>query len=904
MRKNTQILRIIAFITAAFFTAEQLCLGMSPESLKILPQSEIRSNLEVTLPSELGTVKGVYFSERNTQFEPRSTIIHIQDAHANYEAQIQIKKILEYLQRTYGIRDYFLEGAAGKLEPKYLELFSDPKLNLKLADELAKQGEFTGAEMVLLENRKTRAQGIEEIPLYRQGYQALKKVFQKENESDTWLGKTGLEMDKAASQIFSPELREALQEWKHFEAGRREFLPYVQTLTKRAKKVLNLDLKDMDSQIEWPQLTRLLAVQEMEKKINPEQAEKEKVKLMTWLKRYQVTLSDQVPSAVSYLEKLDFKGGALHKAVSGQPLRQFLETFAKEANPKGFHFHDYPEFSRAAGIRILWEELNAEKMFEEIELLLTQILERLARSPEEKNLLALYRDKALLERLLHLELSRKEWERVSARRNELSPERMAVRLREFGHPEIASSSRQVGTHRNDVAKKIENPVIAKRPQADEAISFHQALRFYDIAIQREAAFEQKITSSMNKNKIQKAVVITGGFHTQGLEESWKKSETSFVTIVPRMNGENTLQKSLYRESMLQTKKTIFDLATQPSASILAPPKILQKMGFNPVRRWRNVFDHAAQIANVSRLRDLGAKLAGGSPQSLEIFSRIIKNRKPVSRLTHEPVFGELIRSEVRGSSFDPPAENYYLTHKGLFDEAPVFQDFETFRIWYQKNKSRLVSKEDEHEVLGASYTVLVLVHGGKIAAEKQQDFQRNSSAYEYGESSELIQRAPKFEDFETFRIWYQGNKLRLLSKKNKTEALGASYTVLVLVRAGKIADEKQQDFQRNAGAYEYAENSEAIRNAPKFEDFETFRIWYQGNKSRLISKENKAEVLGASYTVQVLVHAGKIATEKQQAFRFNAGAYEYAENSEAIRNAPKFEDFETFRIWYQGNKSR
>ena len=50
---------------------------------------------------------------------PQSPVlIHIQEAHANYDAQKNIRGILQYLSRYYGVDLVLMEGAGYKLEPK------------------------------------------------------------------------------------------------------------------------------------------------------------------------------------------------------------------------------------------------------------------------------------------------------------------------------------------------------------------------------------------------------------------------------------------------------------------------------------------------------------------------------------------------------------------------------------------------------------------------------------------------------------------------------------------------------------------------------------------------------------------------------------------------------------------
>lgn len=248
-----KIRRVIAFGTCLCFIA-----SLFPEaqaaipSLQLAVKSEVPRLQSIHIPSEIATLEEVY----EAPSADAKVVLHIQDAHANYEAQIRTKELLTYLHKQYGFKIIFAEGAAEELDPKYLQLTADKKRNADLIDELARDGELSGAELYLLENRKEmRALPIEEIPAYRKNYLALRKVFEGESTVTPYLEELEKQMDRVASKTFSPEMQSAMKEWGRFEKGHREFLPYVQSLAKLAKAHLDLDFEQVDSQIDWPQMT-------------------------------------------------------------------------------------------------------------------------------------------------------------------------------------------------------------------------------------------------------------------------------------------------------------------------------------------------------------------------------------------------------------------------------------------------------------------------------------------------------------------------------------------------------------------------------------------------------------------------------------------------------------------------
>ena len=67
----------------------------------------------IAVPEEFGSVEEVFQGNSSSPL-----IIHIQNVHANYEAQVNIKGILNHLVDEYKFSLIQLEGAVSKLDPR------------------------------------------------------------------------------------------------------------------------------------------------------------------------------------------------------------------------------------------------------------------------------------------------------------------------------------------------------------------------------------------------------------------------------------------------------------------------------------------------------------------------------------------------------------------------------------------------------------------------------------------------------------------------------------------------------------------------------------------------------------------------------------------------------------------
>ncbi len=551
--------RFMSLTTAAVFLVNQIAFAAPGIGIEIAPAGEMPGFLQIDIPADLASLDDVFEAPPST--DPR-LVLHIQNAHANYDAQQKIKKLLEYLNKNYAINTIFVEGAAEQLDPDYLKLFPDDERNAKLADLLARQGELTGAELYVLESdrRAVTAEGIEDAELYRKNYEALKKVYGAEPLVNKYVGGLESRLETISSKISSPDMRRMLAEWKKFEKGQREFMPYVKSLAKDARQILKLDLESLFAQVEWPQVTRLLVLQQMEKELDPARALTEKDALLRFMKEKRLP-ADLISAIDNFRDQhinVTRKGaGGVAEAV--QP-RYLLERLAREAAPKGFRFSDYPNFSVQAGYLILKSELDSKGLFAEINRLFDSILDKLAETPSQKELLALYRDGELVRKLLNLELTRSDWARIMSRKDAVAIDPIVERLKALG--------KAVNAEHKLAETSFETKEVNPKFRSAVTELYDAAYDFYDYARARESAFYKKMSEVMYGRSVTKVALVTGGFHTDGVSEILRQNEISYGILTPRLSEKS--DEKLYRTAMLQNQPRLFDVSYLEMASKLMP----------------------------------------------------------------------------------------------------------------------------------------------------------------------------------------------------------------------------------------------------------------------------------------------------------------------------------------------
>ncbi|HOE68124.1 MAG TPA: hypothetical protein PLH16_00500, partial [Candidatus Omnitrophota bacterium] len=581
---RTRFWRVTSCLTVLCFILNQAAFAAPSAGIEIAVPQEKPGFIQIDIPADLASLDDIFEAPPST--DPR-LVLHIQNAHANYDAQTRIKGLLEYLSSQYGIGTIFVEGAADTLNPEYLKFFPDAERNRMLADRLARKGELTGAELFVLEadRQKIRAEGIESAGLYRKNYEALKAVYENETVINRFVDGLESRLSMIASKIAGGDMRRVISDWKKFENGYREFMPYVRSLAADAKRFLDLDMESLFSQVEWPQITRLLVLQDMEKQLNPAKAAAEQASLLAYLKKVGVS-GDLIDGIVNFRDQhisITRKG----KDGSAQALqpRYLLERLASEAGPKGFRFSDYPHFSVQAGYLILKSELDSRGLFAEIQRLFGQVLDRIAVSGEQKQLLALYRDTELVRKLLHLELTRRDWKELEARRAELALDPVMDRLKALAkqiRADLKLAQTELESKRVD--RKFRGQILDLYKAADE---------FYGFARAREDVFYEKISGVMSSRAETRAVLITGGFHTDGMSDIFRENEISYGILTPRLSEKS--DEKLYRSSMLQRGSTIFDTATIELFSKMLSADVIEAMGANAMRAFALPFGESMDL---------------------------------------------------------------------------------------------------------------------------------------------------------------------------------------------------------------------------------------------------------------------------------------------------------------------
>lgn len=534
--------RGIALLLAIVFTMTPLS-GSLPQALASVEVPSVGAGVQdakglrkdlYVLPAELGSLVSSWEPPAGTSSQ--GLVVHIQDAHANPEAQRNISGILQFLAQKYPGLAIGVEGVAGPLHPEYLQFFKEfPEANQAVVNDLLQKGELGGAELFLLQEAQKRPQtaddrpriegsevsavvsGLEDIDLYRESLKTYRELLFKRDEMKVQLTPLRAQLDAQASRGLNADLLDFLKERKRRKEGKYDpdrmasdpdLQAYMGSLNKQAARVLRIDLKDRLEQLRFPNLVRVLRATEAQKSFDIAKAREDWKDVLTAMKKNAPAVSGQ--DLVGELEQwgqakglvLASKDGAAIQPIGGEALypRKLLERLFLFSKKHSFPLADHGSFLRSFELCVLQAEVEATGLLEEMGMLEEMLLGKLVKTEAEEEMVSRLNSFDLVEKLLSLELTREEYSRSA-------------------HESKAMAS-----------------LVKDSSELKNALS--RAYYFYDTTLLRDRVLVENamaLGKGHGGKEKKVTVLITGGFHTDGIDAILRERQIGYVTLMPHIS---------------------------------------------------------------------------------------------------------------------------------------------------------------------------------------------------------------------------------------------------------------------------------------------------------------------------------------------------------------------------------
>jgi len=469
------------------------------------PAGPAKFNLsEFVLPSYLGHAENLSMGRSD------KTVIHIQDAHCNYAAQLAIGKVINYLNKNYNVDLVNLEGGFGEYDFSLFDDIEDERIKRKVADYFLKEARINGAEFFAINNPDTvTLWGIDSKKWYFKDMDAYRNFLPQKKSVDEGLNTLKTLFAELKKKIYSEKLLEFDKRTEAFNKDKSDFKGYISYLIDMAGK-RGISIKDLGN------IGLLEKVLSLEEGIDFKEAERERSNLIEELNKRlsKVEREDLV------LKVLEFKATTLSQ-------KDFYAYLKKKTDESKIDIDDYPNLSKYIGYIYLYGSIDNKKLFDEIEALEGRVKKSLFQNNGQEKLAFYSKCFNTFDKVLNIQATKRDYD--------------------FFKKEAA----KIGI--SGIIRYVKNQckTLGIECSIDEdALDLKEGLKdistFYIYANKRDKSFIANTLEKMDESRKKVSLVITGGFHTDKLRQLFKAKGVSYVSIIPNFGSSDAPNKYFER----------------------------------------------------------------------------------------------------------------------------------------------------------------------------------------------------------------------------------------------------------------------------------------------------------------------------------------------------------------------
>lgn len=462
--------KYVSLLTVFAFLIQQIPFLIAADA----PPSEKVKSIEI--PTRLGHVLESDLKHNNP------IIFYLQDVHVHQEAQNHIAEIIEHINRQWDIDLICVEGSQGAFELDLYSTFPDQEVKSSIGQLLLDEGYLTGVEKTVFELKDPPPiYGIETPELYLKNREHLIQVYKNKSFMDPFLSTSKNTLENM--ELLNASLAQLNMKHELYQQGKMDFEKFLAYLTQLDGNAIQ----------KYAHLTGYQKFQTLGDDINDEQLQLELRRLVNELTSK--LAKDDLKQFIK--DTLLYRQGKINQVL----YFRYIESLRQKAGViiRGETYQKYLSYLKTRG------ELYLPALTREMNALYKEMLHKLIQNRKEETWLNLREDLQLLEKLFALELTPDEYRKINDKSLDLYRFKEGV---------------------EDLSQKTLN-----LPEISEEI-VAEALGFYELVIERDYALIENALDEIKKRDAKVIIMITGGFHQQGIREVLKENEYRYAIIAP------------------------------------------------------------------------------------------------------------------------------------------------------------------------------------------------------------------------------------------------------------------------------------------------------------------------------------------------------------------------------------
>ncbi|MDR1941331.1 MAG: hypothetical protein LBQ47_03305, partial [Endomicrobium sp.] len=541
--------KAIASLTALIFmhsVISQSVFAAMPQT-QSLPSPKILSVGEPVISYSFGKINaGSVFGDPALQ---KRIIVNIQDLHCNPQVQRNIAEILKGLQEKYGLNAIYAEGAYSDINTAWLKDIDKDK-QPALLDALLNSGRLSASEYYCALSENQTIKGLEDAQIHSSNLIKFGNILEKQSYYKEQILLLDNELKLIKNKYFNFDNKRFNLLLEHYKNGKITPAKYYSTLIKYIDKAnkgqdrydslyyINLDA--------YPNVKRYIVINNMAKLLNYKQITKQ-------LRRF----IDELKSKLPYSAYVDLTAKTKN-FTNLSDLYLYIPALLKDYN---IVLDD-----SQSDLKLFFDYAQKEKDFNPLDLVKEE--KRLI----EKIRLGLSKDKSELEISFAADFYGYFKDYLSA---------------SIASDDYAYFKEYFGKFKSVWEKYVYESVLSGLES-----DFIEISGFYDTNFKRDEVFSNKLLLDKNQtaqktdvsdlsaaelaNILKNAsvtAVITGGFHSEGLQNACENNNVSYITITPAIADLGN-SNEVYTKLAKQQAKLLADNLT--AADIPAPQTTPQR----------------------------------------------------------------------------------------------------------------------------------------------------------------------------------------------------------------------------------------------------------------------------------------------------------------------------------------
>lgn len=529
-------------------------------SSNILEQENLQKALfsDYFVPETAGTINEFWVPKGMDQEALSSSklLIHVRDAHCNYEAQGNIAKIITNFTETNGLNFVSVEASEGDFDYSLLNSYPDYRVRRNVSDAFMKMGRITGVDYANINAEEPFIQfGAETQSVYNSNLENFRKSLTYKEDGVNFIRQIKESLAALKANMYTPELKELEEMATLYDNREISFVDYCQYL-------FNLPAAEnvRSGYKNFAYLMEAIRVQDL---VDFSQVDSEKDALVTELVR-KITREDLTElSQVT----IDFQRGKLSTAN----YYQFLENQAKDVQVDLASYKNLRPYMLYLNI---YEEIDSAELFQEKETLEAEVKRSMFKNLDQARLDKLSKNADILEKVFSVRLTNSDLNYFQEFRTDFTVYEFESFIREHAP-------------RYNLAVNIDfsvDPLDIYLPKLEA---------FYSEARTRDALLVENTLAQMDLEGINTGMLVSGGFHTAGITAYLRSKNIPYMVVTPRILREdvNNPYLDLISGGLLPVEKFLLNdflltLGVPPSDDAVAAVTGAMSLAGGPAPAWQ------------------------------------------------------------------------------------------------------------------------------------------------------------------------------------------------------------------------------------------------------------------------------------------------------------------------------